>query len=615
MLKKYLSYLLLLLVFCSNLAYTSDSHEQRQLFYQARQLLLAKHYRQFEQLSDDLKSYSLYPYLAYIKLKQRLAYAKVTEIDNFLLSYKNTPLANKLRTEYLIEAIKRDDWTHFIYYYRPTYEPPLQCYYLHALLETQQKKIAYQAIPKLWLTLNAPPDICDRVFKRWEHAGRLTHALLWEKLQQAIQYNNVHVLQHLGQRLAPNQRQQLKLWYQVHNDPLLVEHTEQFDIQDPIDKKIFLYGLHRLASKNPSELIKTWAVLTKKYSFTEVQKQSILSSLAISLARRADINADIWLKKVSPAYANALLREWRVRNALLKGNWQHALYWINHLTQAQQKLPCWCYWKARALAATQQTEAANVIYKSLATKVDYYGVLASERLKKRYAPTTQAVLGNAVALQQNHAIQRAQELYLLGFIDDARREWFWVLPHLSIPQRQAAAQLAKRWQWYDLAIITAAKANIHNDIRLRFPMAYRALVLANAKKLHLNAAWIWAIMRQESAFMWNAKSSVGALGLMQIMPKTGKTLAKNFNLEWTNLLDPKLNIHLGAAYLKYLLKSFDGNFLLATAAYNIGPTRIKNYQALYQYLPQDVWVEILPWKETRDYVKSVSLARNIYGQI
>ena len=615
MVKKYLSSLLLMLVFCSNVAYTDDSHSQRQLFWQARQLLLAKHYRQFEQLSDQLKDYPLYPYLSYIKIKQQLAYQNVGEIDEFLETYKETPLANKLRTECLTQAVKRSDWPHFIHYYRPIYAPTLQCYYLNALLATNQKQAAYKAIPELWLTLNSPPYICHHVFSRWEQSGELTHELVWKKLEQAIQRNNVPVIQHLGQRLAADERQQLKLWYRVHNHPLLVEQSEQFDADDEIDRKILLDGIRRLAGKDPSELVETWPLLTKMYRFNEAEKQSLLSSLSISLARHADLDAGTWLKQVKPTYADSVLREWRVRNELLKGNWKQALYWIDHLTRTEQKLPCWRYWRARALAETQQTQAATVIYKSLAAEVDYYGVLASQRLKQRYSPATHRVLGSASALQQNEAIQRAKELHALGFTGDARREWLWALPYLSIPQRQAAAQLAKQWEWYDLAIIGAAKAKIQNDIRLRFPMAYRTPVLATARNLHLNAAWIWAIMRQESAFMWNAKSSAGALGLMQIMPGTGKTLAKNLHLASANLLDPKQNIHLGGFYLKRLLKAFNGNLVLATAAYNVGPTRIKNYQTLYQRLPRDVWVEILPWKETRDYVKSVSLARSIYGQI
>lgn len=613
--KKYLYCLALLLGHCAVLAYANDVNSQRQLFWQARQALLSKHYQQFEQLKLHLKNYPLYPYLVYIKLKQRLAYQNVDQIDDFLETYKDTPLADKLRMECLSQSAKNRDWSRFIHFYRPVYGPTLQCYYLNALLATNQKRKAYQAIPELWLTLNSPPFVCQRIFSRWESAGGLNQKLVWKKLERIIQQNNILSLQHLAQFLSAKEKQQAQFWYKVHNHPLLVEQTEQFDVEDKIDRKILLYGLQRLAAKDPSELVETWALLNKMYLFTESERQALLSTLAISLARRADPDASTWLKQIKPSYTNTLLREWRVRNELLKGNWPQALYWIDRLSSAEKKLPCWRYWRARALAETHQTATAIKLYNGLAQEIDYYGVLASQRLKQSYHPRTQRILGNPLALDKNQAIQRAKELYALGFTGDARHEWQWALRSLSKPQLQAAAQLAKKWAWYDLAIIGAARAKIHNDVKLRFPLAYRSSVLAAARKAHLNSAWIWAVMRQESAFMWNAKSSAGALGLMQIMPKTGKNLSRNLNLHKVNLLDPELNIRLGSIYLRYLLKMFNGNATLATAAYNIGPTRVTNYLPLYRHLPSDVWVEILPWKETRDYIKSVSLARNIYKQI
>jgi soluble lytic murein transglycosylase len=611
--KKYLYFLLLLLSFCSVFVYADEGNQQRKLFLKARQSLIDRNYRQFEQLKKGIKDYPLYPYLIYIKLKQELAYQNEDEIDHFLKKYKETPFTDKLRSECLMHSAQKRDWPQFIHYYRPIYGPILQCYYLNALLATNQKHMAYQAIPELWLTLNSPPDVCKIVFSRWENAGKFNRDLLLEKLERAIQENNIALIRHLSQFLSAAERKQVKLWYRVHHHPFLIKQSEQFDLKDKIDRKILLYGIHRLASKDPDKLAKTWPLFNKIYDFTETEKQDLLSALAIALARQANFSAGHWLKQVKPAYADTVLREWRVRSELLNGNWQQVLYWINHLSPSEQKLPCWRYWRARALAETQQITAANAIYKDLAKEIDYYAVLASQRLKQRYHPITQSVSGDKIALQENAAIQRAKEFYALGFMEEARCEWQWALDSLSMPQLQAAAQLAKKWQWYDLGIIGAARANIHNDIKLRFPMAYRSLVLSAAKKTHLNSAWIWAIMRQESAFMWNAKSGAGALGLMQIMPQTGKILASSLNLRRINLLEAEINVRLGSLYLRHLLETFNGNATLATAAYNVGPTRIKHYQSLYQRLPGDIWVEILPWKETREYIKNVSLARNIYG--
>lgn len=616
MYKKHL-YVFLFLIHYSVIACAGDNtNELRKMFGYARQSLLEKHYQQFAHVNDRLKSYPLYPYLLYIKLKQPLAYQNKSEMDDFLETYKDTPLANKLRTECLIKSARRRDWSYFIHYYRPIYGPTLQCYYLNALLATHQEHAAYQAIPELWLALNSPPAICRSVFSLWEHTGGLNQKLLWEKLEQAISEDNISIIQHLAQFLPYDKRPQLRRWYRVHRHPLLItSQREQFNAHNNMDRKIILHGMHRLATKKPFVLAENWSLLNKTYTFTETEQQTVLRELAIALARRSAVEAEPWLKQIKPFFSDTVLREWRVRHALLKGNWQQVLYWIEKLTPDEQQLSCWRYWRARALAETQHTEHAIDMYKQLAKEVDYYGVLASQRLKQDYHPVRVRIMGDGVALRQNKAIQRARELYILGFIGDARREWQWALDSLSSSQLQAAAQLAKQWKWYDLAIIGATKAHMYNDIKLRFPFAYRSSVLSAAKQSSLNSAWIWAIMRQESAFMPGARSSAGALGLMQIMPETGKGLARSLNLRTANLLDPNINVRLGSFYLHYLLKLFDGNAILATAAYNAGPTRIKNYQSLYRRLPKDVWVEMLPWKETRDYVKSVNLARNIYNQI
>lgn len=597
------------------LAHAENRDQQRKLFWQARQLLMTKHYPQFSALKVKLKDYPLYPYLIFIKLKQQGPYANSSEIDEFLQTYNDTPLAVRLRADWLAYLAKKQDWNHFIHYYQPIYGTPLQCYYLQSLLATQQKSLAFKKIAPLWLKVNSPPSVCRKVFARWEQSGGLNSDLIWKKLDQAMNKNNVNVVQHVAQFLPSAQRRQVNHWYRVQRYPLLIKYSNQFDPDNIIDRKILLFGMKRLANKDPITLAEDWSQLSQVYDLTEAETQQILAVLAIGLARRGHSAAGVWLKKIKPAYADATLREWRVRNSLLNGQWDKVLYWLDHLSYKEQQQACWRYWRARALAETKQTAAAKSIYTSLAKEVDYYGVLASQRLKVNYHPSTRNIWGDRAALENNLAIQRAKELLALGFVGEARQEWLWILDSLSLSERQAAAQLAKQWGWYDLAIVGASKANIHNDIKLRFPFAYRHSVLTAAHKTHLNSAWVWAIMRQESAFMWNAKSSAGALGLMQIMPRTGKQLARGLALRRVDLLDPEQNIRLGSVYLRQLLKLFDGNATLATASYNVGPNRVKHFQGLYQRLPKDIWVEILPWKETRDYVKSVSLARSIYSQI
>lgn len=589
--------------------------EQRKLFWQARQSLIRHNPHQFIQLKPALKTYPLYPYLLYLELEQRFAFQNSKKVDYFFTHYPDTPLADKLRNQYLMILFEKGAYHNFLHYYRPSNLPVVQCAHLNALWATQQKKEAYQTLAHLWLKWDRPPPACQRLWRQWERDRHFSQAMLWQKMAQAIQTRNKAIIYHLNSFLSPHEKQQVNRWLEIKKNPLLITKTYLFHPKNKLEHHIILDGLQSLARQKPDQFIKYWPQLTKKYALTDQEQQPLLSMLSITLARQSAEQSRYWLAQIKPHYASPVLREWRVRQELRHKNWKKVLYWLDRLTKKEQQLPCWRYWRARALAETQHLTEAQEIYQSLAQQVDYYGILASQQLRKQYQPQTHRSLITTQSLRHHPGIQRAQELYLLGFMNDARREWQWAIDHLP-PQRQhAAAYLAKNWGWYDLAIIGAAKAKAFTDVKLRFPFAYRTKVLASAKKNHLNPAWIWAIMRQESAFMPYARSSAGALGLMQMMPMTAKTLSTHRPITPADLLKTEVNIQLGSRYLNKLLSYFSGNRLLATAAYNIGPTRIKDYKPLYTQLPADIWVEILPWKETREYIKSVSLARAIYEKI
>lgn len=290
--------------------------------------------------------------------------------------------------------------------------------------------------------------------------------------------------------------------------------------------------------------------------------------------------------------------------------------WLQQLLPEENVSNEWLYWQARTLAMTGKNGQAQKIYTDLAQQVDYYGLLASQQLHQPYHPFNSSRIVDPnlmVQVSNNPAIQRARELYALHLIPESRREWQWAIDDMDLPHLHAAEELANQYNWYDRAIITAAKAHDRNNITVRFPLAYAADVLASAKQAGIDPAWVFAITRQESSFISDAKSCVGALGLMQLMPHTAKMLA-NFHLDEYSLLNCKTNIHLGTLYLKQMLNCYDGNMIMATAAYNLGPTRLKKWLPLYKVVPSDVWVEVLPWQETRDYVKAVMLNKAIYQQ-
>ncbi len=264
------------------------------------------------------------------------------------------------------------------------------------------------------------------------------------------------------------------------------------------------------------------------------------------------------------------------------------------------------------------TQQADAIYQSLAANRDFYGFLASQRLqqplnlKAHQSHVTDLELHK---IETYPGIQRARELYLLGRPGEDRSEWYYATKPLTAPEKSAAAKLAELWGWHNRAIITAARSDQRDNLALRFPTAYQKSVSRYSTKNGLHSDWVFSVIRQESAFMADARSSAGAMGMMQLMPGTARMVSRQAGLPYRSrrqLLDPDHNIRLGTFYLSNLLNRFDNNLILATAAYNAGPNRVERWRPEKRSLPGDIWVETIPIPETRHYVKNILTYQPIY---
>jgi len=267
---------------------------------------------------------------------------------------------------------------------------------------------------------------------------------------------------------------------------------------------------------------------------------------------------------------------------------------------------------------TGKTEQANPIFEALSGNRSFYGFLAADMLQKDYAlnhdelSVDEEVYNSVKTLP---AIERTRELLALDRQLNARREWYAASKHFDHDEILAAAQLAHEWQWHDRAILAMAKAKQWDDLTIRFPVEHKSHVMQQAQNTDIDPAWIFAMMRQESAFMSDAQSPVGALGLMQLMPGTAKSVARKLKQSRpskTSLFDPEKNIELGTAYLQQVFKQLDENPVLAIAAYNAGPHRVKRWLP-DKDMPADIWIEMVPFKETRQYLKNVLAYTVIYA--
>lgn len=601
-------------------SFAADRSEQRAMFMQAKQALAAGNYAVFNQLSEQLKTYPLYPYLRFDALEQQLDDLTEQQVQAFIQQYADTPLANRLLDDWLDSLATQQRWALFKKYYQKSNNIQLQCGHLQALLDSGEIDIAFQSAAQLWLAGHALPTSCENVFFAWQKSGQLTLAQIWQRIELAFAKHNQTLVTQLAAWLPPSGQAQVKLWQQVHQQPVLV--ITQPQLFNPLtyrNKQILFAGIEQLAQKQPETAANAWPTLQNQYGFTPNEQQKIIRIIGIGLARNTQPEAIDWLEKIQPAHLTTLASEWRIRIALLNQDWQQVADWIQQLTPAEQQTPIWRYWYARAQAALGDSTTAQTIYQTLAKQIDYYGLLASQRLNQPYRPLNIVKTASpqmVSTLANTPSLQRAHELYDLNLRVDARREWQWEIAKLNPTQLIAAANLAKQWHWYDRMLVTAMKANLQNDIALRFPLAFQTDILFAAKQTGLEPSWLLAIMKQESAFIPDVKSRVGALGLMQLMPSTGRFMLSKLHLNLNdNLLNETTNIQLGSYYLKELFTRFKDNQTIATAAYNLGPTRLKKYMPLYETLGADIWVEILPWQETRNYVKNVSLNQAIYQQL
>jgi len=293
--------------------------------------------------------------------------------------------------------------------------------------------------------------------------------------------------------------------------------------------------------------------------------------------------------------------------------------WDN-LDVQEKAEPRWLYWKARALAALGRFQEASAIYQEIAGQQNYFSLLAADRLNQTCHFNHRPLLAteeDMLKFRQEPGIRRVVELVYLGRIGDARREWVFSLKEKGPTQLSAAAIMAHDMGWHDRAIRAAADAGGCDDLVISFPLSYSEFINRYAGKNRLDPGWIFALIRQESMFVADAKSPAGALGVMQIMPDTGKRIASHLGEPFTNpslLLSPENNIKYGTCYLKIRLEDLQNNPVLASAAYNAGPRMVRKWLPQEGSMPADIWVEIIPFNETRNYIEKIFTYKAVYRQ-
>ncbi|MDD2700096.1 MAG: transglycosylase SLT domain-containing protein [Sideroxydans sp.] len=564
-----------------------------------------------------LQSSSLEPYATYYRLHAHLDDKDTSAIHAYLAREEDTPVIDQFRGEWLKQMAKQKRWDEFAaeYPYLINTDAELTC---HALgwQRVQNEALALRAARKLWFEGEADANSCDAIFDVAIKRGVITEQDVAQRIQTLLESGELKDAKKLVRYLPSAERLPLAELDDARRNPQRYLGRVKLANAGSGRRKTAMFALQRLARQAVKPAYVQWQQLSKYFSPEE--QQYFYSWLGYEAARQHDPRALEWYAAAGDISLNPQQLAWRVRAALREQNWHAVWEGISSMSVAQQNERSWRYWKARALIALGHERDAEAILTPLSREYRFYGQLAAEELGA--APAAGIVTAKFVvdeqevaAMQARPEIQRTVLLYQMGLRTEAAKEWDWAMRGLDDRELLVAAEVARRNEMYDRSINAANRTVELHDFNLRYPAPYRDALQASIDEHDVEEAWVYGLMRQESRFVTYAKSDVGAAGLMQIMPETARWAARRIGLKGyrkglIHQLD--VNLRLGTYYMKSVYSRFDDNPVLASAAYNAGPTRANRWRGEVP-LEGAIYAETIPFDETRDYVMKV-MSNTIY---
>jgi len=574
-----------------------------------------------DRMTKRLKSSPLEPYLAYYQLRMQLKTASATDIQKFLARPDKTPVVDRLRAEWLKLLGERQQWDEFSAEYPRLVDKKvnLTCYELQSRQRLQEEAVLQEA-RNLWLTSSAElPGSCTPLFDTAIANGIINVTDILLRLRLALEAGNLTLAKQLSEKLPADRALSSSNLDSAATDQVKYLATAKLKNASEAQRTVALFALQRLAKQSPQLAYLQWG--KKAEYFTADEQQYFYGWLGYEAARKRDTRALEWYQAAGATPLSERQLAWRARTALLTQNWHEVWVSIDAMTPQQQRQGVWQYWKARALKAWGSLSEANVLFAKLSREHSFYGQLSFDEIGSAHAATTpssyQPSKATINAMLAQPAVQRTLALYRMGLRTDAAREWAWAARKLDDKQLLVAAEIARRNKMYDHAINTADRTVQTHDFSLRYLAPYRKAIQGHIRKNELEEAWVYGLMRQESRFVHQAKSPVGATGIMQIMPATARWLAQKIGMKsYRRKILNKLNTQfkLGTYYMKTVLSSLDNNPMLASTAYNAGPSRARKWRG-ESALEGAIYAENIPFNETRIYVKKVMSNTMYYSRL
>lgn len=605
--------LLLALLFAT--AVSADLATQRKDFESASRL--AEHGKDWSMFSASLKSYPLLPWLEYQSLAA-LAHPDTQVLEAFVQRHRESYPADALRAVLADRYAQSGRWKDLLALDFRRTDSGIRCRIAEARIRSGERSPELkQTVRALWLSPGSLPGACNPVFSWMRSNGQLTSALSWERIGLSALNGQASFARQLALPLSAGERIAVQHMTELLNDPLLARRRFMTWPDDAAHRRALSYAVARIARRDHALAASLWRELTPRFHFRVEARARMLDAIALYRANAYEADAADWLKLIPPARDSALSREWRVREALSRRDFSAALAALDRLDVAQQADPRWRYWRARMLDENGASNAAAEVWRELATSPSFHGFLGADHVQSPYplcaTPTPKVDL--KTLLERYPGLLQALEFRALGKTISARRQWDYLLARLLGDERRAVVAIADQQAWFDRAPFALTAPDDQKFYELRFPLAYRSEIETLSSRLQLDPAYVLGLIRSESAWIEDAHSSANAYGLMQLILPTARRIAVLEGVRVGNsgaLLDPALNLRLGSRHLAEEGKRFQQSPWLVAAAYNAGPNRVNAWLAARGQLPTDMFIETIPFKETREYVARVLAFTQIY---
>lgn len=600
----------------------SGLEEQREAFRTAWAAVERGDWEPAAERRSLLEDYVLWPDLKAAWLQATLATADAADVRRFLDEYGDLRPARALRYRYALHLAADGQWPEFLALYERHYRnrrvARLDCLAAQAGILSGRADEVVPLAESLWLVGHSQVDECDPVFDYLRGAGLQDGELTEQRFELAVAARQFPLARYLARSLEDAWLARANRWIEAGRDPLAFVEADAACDGSAEHRDQLLYALQRLADRDARLAQERWEHARDKHRFPREQAAKITRYLALSAGQQHLPEAFELLAALDGDAADANTRGWAVRAALLMHAWEDVIAAIDAMPPEERRAQEWRYWLAIALRQAGRDDHALPILTALAGERSYFGFLAADELDTPYAfghASTSAAENTIARLAEDPVLIRARELFHTGLESRGRSEWNDAVAGLDAGDKLQAAVLAHRWGWHSQAIATVGDSGHYDDLELRYPLPYAEAFRTASEAANIRDSWAYGVARSESLFMSDIRSHAGAVGLMQLMPATGRRTAAQLDLPWSGvatLTDPASNIRLGTNYLGRMLERFHSNIVLATAAYNAGPNKVEEWLPASEGLDARIWIENIPYTETRQFVRRVLFSDAIF---